>query len=75
VKHEQWMSVGLMGVGFLYLFLISFVQVPATATKYVDTIIGFIMGTALATVINFQWGSSSGSAAKSETIAKELKKE
>lgn len=70
MKIEHIMSAGLLLIGFLYIFLISFLPVPESAKSYVDTILGFILGTALATVINYLWGSSSGSAAKSSVIEK-----
>ena len=69
---EHAMSSGLLFIGFLYLFLITFIEIPLSATRYVDTILGFILGSALGSVINFWWGSSSGSSVKSDVISKQL---
>lgn len=45
----------------LYIMLVTFVDVPLANERVVDQVLGFIMGTIVATVINFWLGSSLGS--------------
>jgi hypothetical protein len=46
-------------IGLLYCFCITFVPLPATGIKYVDTILGFFLGTLIAIPVGYYWGSSS----------------
>lgn len=48
----------------VYIFCISFFPVPEPNLRLVDTILGFILGTIIATIINFFFGSSSSSRSK-----------
>jgi hypothetical protein len=43
--------------------------------RFADTILGFLLGTVVATIINFFLGSSAGSKEKTETLAAELKEQ
>jgi len=66
------MAACIIGVSFAYLFMVTFLTVSATGTDHAKTIVGFILGVGVSTLLNYYWGSSSGSANKSETIAEEL---
>jgi hypothetical protein len=66
------MACAVMGVGFAYLFLVTFFPIPESGTEHAKTIVGFILGVGISTLISYYWGSSKGSQAKSETIDKEL---
>ncbi len=68
MKAEKFMSYAILVVGFGYLFLLTFIPIPESGQKYADVILGFIIGTALTTIIQYWWGSSSGSASKSKVI-------
>ena len=48
-------------VVFIYIFLVTFCEIPKENVRYVDTIIGFLMGTVVTTVINYFLGSSKSS--------------
>lgn len=58
-------------VCFLYLFAVTFLPMFYPGTKfesnYSNTVVGIIL-----LLLGYYWGSSSGSAAKSQTIEKEL---
>jgi uncharacterized membrane protein YraQ (UPF0718 family) len=41
----------------IYLVLVTFVPIPEVAIRFVDTILGFIMGTIIATIINYYLGN------------------
>jgi len=55
-------------VGAVYLFLVTFTDV--TNEAHANTIIGFLLGTIVATIINFFFGSSKGSKDKNELLIK-----
>ena len=54
--------------GVIYIFFITFGNIPANNVRFADTILGFILGTIIATIINFFFGSSKGSTDKQEII-------
>ena len=53
----------------VYLGAITFASVPAANVRVVDTVTGFLLGTLIATMINFFFGSSRGSEMKNDLIA------
>lgn len=54
----------------IYIFFITFGNIPESNIRFADTILGFLLGTIIATIINFFLGSSKGSADKQEIINK-----
>ncbi len=44
----------------LYILLVTFVTLPTANSRVVDQVLGFIMGTIVATIINYWVGSSAG---------------
>ncbi len=48
----------------VYIGLITFTTIPAPNLRFADTILGFVLGTVVATIINFYLGSSAGSKEK-----------
>lgn len=71
-KMVRIMACAIIGIGFAYLFMVTFLILPDTGKDHAKTIVGFILGVGISTLLNYYWGSSSGSADKSETIAEEL---
>ena len=55
-------------VGVIYIFFITFAPIPETNVRFADTVLGFLLGTILATIINFFLGSSKGSTDKQDFI-------
>lgn len=49
-----------------YITSISFFSIPAENVRFVDTIIGFLLGTIISAIIQFFYGSSLGSKQKDE---------
>ena len=47
-----------------YIGFVTFTAIPESNVRFVDTILGFLLGTVVATVLNFWLGSSAGSRAK-----------
>ena len=57
-----------------YFFAITFGTVPASGKDFGNIILGFLLGTAVATIISFFYGSSKSSKDKTDTLNKELMK-
>jgi len=55
----------------VYIITISLVNIPEKNVRFVDTVLGFLLGTVVATIIQFFLGSSIGSKAK-DTLAELL---
>jgi hypothetical protein len=52
----------------VYIAFITFADIPLSNVRFADTILGFILGTVIATVLNFWFGSSIGSKDKAELL-------
>ena len=52
-----------------FLVGVTFWPIPENAVRFADTILGFLLGTAIASVFAFMVGSTKGSRQKDETIA------
>lgn len=52
----------------IYLLCITFVELPASSQRYADTVLGFLLGTIIATIIGFFYGTSHSSKGKDSTI-------
>lgn len=55
-------------VGVVYIFFITFAPIPESNVRFADTVLGFLLGTILATIINFFLGSSKSSADKNQLL-------
>lgn len=58
----------------IFIFAITFGQVPPDSIRFADTILGFLLGTIIATILNFFFGSSNGSLRKTDMLV-ELEKQ
>jgi hypothetical protein len=65
-RFVYYMAAFWSVVGAVYLFLVTFTNV--TNEAHANTIIGFLLGTIVATIINFFFGSSKGSKDKNELL-------
>lgn len=55
-----------------YIGFITFGDIPEQNVRFADTILGFILGTLVATIVQFFYGSSKGSQDKTAALTKEL---
>lgn len=56
----------LVAVG--YIFLITFLTIPEANIRFADTTLGFLLGTIVATIINYFFGSSKSSSDKNQLL-------
>ena len=61
-------------ISFVYIFLITFVEIPEDSLRFADTILGVVIGTILSTITQFFFGSSQGSRDKDIMLKKDAKK-
>lgn len=74
MKVEHIMSSAVLAIGFLYLFLVTFLPVPAAGAEHAKTIVGFMLGSVISIIIGYWWGSSKGSADKAKVIENQINK-
>ena len=53
-----------------YIGAITFYPIPTGSERFADTILGFLLGTVIGSILNFFFGSSMGSKQKTEIINK-----
>lgn len=52
----------------VYIFIASFCDIPPENQRTVDTVIGFLLGSIVTTIVSYYFGSSQGSADKNKQI-------
>lgn len=73
-KHFIYNYAWFWSVGStLYFFAVTFAPMPAGGRDFANIILGFLLGTAVATIISFFYGSSKSSKDKTEAIVREMK--
>ena len=70
-RFVYWFSICWSVFSACYIVGITFAKIPAENQRYADTILGFLLGTVIATMFQFFLGSSIGSKAK-DTLAEIL---
>jgi len=65
----QRFAIYVTSLAFLYIFAASFLEIPKENTRFVDTVLGFILGTVVSTIVQFYYGTSRGSQIKDAMIA------
>ena len=57
----------------VYIAFITFATIPAPNIRFADTILGFLLGTVVATILNFFYGTSKSSQDKTDKMAEMAK--
>ncbi len=52
----------------VFIFAVSFGTIDPVSVRFIDTVLGFLLGTVVSTIINFFYGSSHSSKLKSEKL-------
>jgi uncharacterized membrane protein len=58
------LAMCILTPAMVYVFIASFGDVPDDNQRTVDTVIGFLLGTLLASIVSYFYGSSQGSSDK-----------
>lgn len=64
-----WYIVGVSVVAFAYVFVITFMPIKETNLRFADTALGFMLGTVVASGINYLLGGSPGAIKKPQPLA------
>ncbi len=67
-RFLAYFAIGLCVAAFGYVVAITFLAIPKENARFADTVLGFILGTVMATPIAFFYGSSKSSQAKDKAI-------
>lgn len=67
-KFKFYLASAWSIFAFIYIMCITFLAIPTHNLRFADTIIGFLLGTVIATILNFFFGSSSGSEKKTDLL-------
>lgn len=60
-RFLYWYAIAWTVASFGYIAGVTFLDIPPANQRVVDTILGFVLGTALASILAFFFGSSKGS--------------
>jgi hypothetical protein len=69
ILYTGW---GIAVASFVYLFMVTFIPLADTGKEHAKTVVGFLLGVGITTILQYYFGSSSGSSDKSDTIDKQL---
>jgi hypothetical protein len=73
-KHFIYWYAWFWSVGTtVYFFSVTFLTMPDGGRDFANIILGFLLGTAVATIISFFYGSSKSSKDKTEAMVKDMK--
>lgn len=67
-RFLYWFTLVSTGLGFLYIFAITFVKIPEHSQRFADTILGVVIALVFGSIYNFWFGSSKASQEKSKDI-------
>jgi hypothetical protein len=64
----RWVFLLVILIVLGLCFAMIFLPIPKDNQQYANTILGFLLASAIGTLINWRWGSSKGSADKNEIM-------
>ena len=67
-RFIYYFAIGWSLASASYIAAITFGNIPADNIRFADTILGFLLGTLISTIVQFFYGSSSSSRNKDESI-------
>lgn len=73
-RFVYYFALGWSTFAVIYISAITFLPIPDGNTRFADTILGFLLGTIIASLINFFYGSSRMSKVKDDTLQQLLAK-
>ena len=72
-RFVMFLATGWSVFTMLYIACITFMNIPKDNLRFADLVLGFLLGTIVATIINFFFGTSASSSNKNDTITELVK--
>jgi len=73
-RFVYWYAIGITAFSFIYFFVVTLCKIDDNQKTMANIILGFLLGTGLATIISFFYGTSYGSLQKNKQIEDLAKK-
>lgn len=67
-RFIYYYAIAITAVTYLYIFFITFWDIPEKNIRFADTILGFLLGVTLSAIVQFFFGSSKGSNDKQDKL-------
>ena len=67
-RFNYYFAMGWSLFSMVYFILVTFVDLPKDGVNFANIILGFLLGTAIAAIFNFYFGSSQGSKDKTKEL-------
>lgn len=67
-RFAYYFAAGWSAFAVVFFFAATFCKIPPENLRIVDTILGFVLGTAIASIFNWLYGTTVRSATKDDTI-------
>ena len=74
-RFIYYLASGCLAFTAIFIMCVTFMEIPEKNIRFVDTTLGFLLGTLVSTIIYFFFGTSRGSQSKDETIKTLLAKD
>lgn len=68
-RFVYYLATAWSAFAMLYIAFITFGQIPVSNVRFADTILGFLLGTVVATILAYFFGSSAANKAKDASIS------
>jgi hypothetical protein len=72
-RFIYYAAIGILLFSGVYITAVTFMPIPESNLRFVDTVLGFVLGTLVSTVVYFFFGSSRQNKAKDDSIAAMVK--
>lgn len=73
-RFIYWYAIGITTFSFVYFFVVTLIDLNEDQRTIANIILGFLLGTGLATILSFFYGTSYGSLQKNKQIEELSKK-
>lgn len=73
-RFNYYFAMGWSIFSMIYFVMVTFIDLPKDGVNFANIILGFLLGTAIAAIFNFYYGSSQGSKDKNKEIAEMMVK-
>ena len=73
-RFIYWYAIGITTFSFIYFFVVTLIDLNEDQRTIANIILGFLLGTGLATILSFFYGTSYGSLQKNKQIEELSKK-